>query len=233
MHSPHNPSQPALAGAAAPVSDPARWDQRYREGGDGWELGQPAPPLEDFLRHHPLAPSKAGRVLVPGCGRGHEAALLAELGFAVVGLDFSTEAIREASRLYGPDRPQLRWLCADLFAPAALKAAGFDEESLDGVVEHTCFCAMDPALRDAYRATVSTLLKPGGWLLGLFLCHSRPGGPPFGSDSSALAEAWCRTGMVEQIWQPAASSLSKRSDEWLGLWRKAETTAPVANQEVQ
>ena len=72
-----------------------------------------------------------------------------------------------------------------------------------------------------------------GWELGLFLCHSRPGGPPFGSDPSALAEAWCETGLVEQIWQPVASTLSKRSDEWLGLWRKPESTAPATNQEVQ
>ena len=81
-------------------------------------------------------------------------------------------------------------------------------------------------------ATVTTLFKPGGWLLGLFFCHSRPGGPPFGSDPLALAEAWRDTGLVEQIWQPAASSLSKRSDEWLGLWRKQETSASVAKQEV-
>jgi thiopurine S-methyltransferase len=111
----------------------------------------PHPPLEHFLHYHLLSPSKAGTVLVPGCGRGHEAALLTELGYEVVGLDFSTEAIKEARLLSGPDRPQLRWLCADLFAPAALIAAGLDEESFDGVVEHTCFCAIDPALREAYR----------------------------------------------------------------------------------
>jgi hypothetical protein len=39
--------------------------------------------------------------------------------------------------------------------------------------------------------------------------------------------------LIEQIWQPAAGSHAKRSDEWLGLWRKPETTAPAANQEVQ
>ena len=61
------------------VGDPERWDQRYREGSDGWELGRPAPPLELFLCQHPAAPRAGGLVLVPGCGRGHEAALLAEL----------------------------------------------------------------------------------------------------------------------------------------------------------
>lgn len=215
-----NPFASPAPEAAAAGCDPERWDQRYREGRDGWELGQPAPPLERFLRHHSLAPSKAGRVLVPGCGRGHEADLLAELGFSVVGLDFSTEALKEARRLHGPERPELRWIQADLFAPAALKAAGLTDASLDGMVEHTCFCAIDPVLREVYRSTVRALLKPGGWLLGLFLCHSPRGGPPFGSDPTELAEAWRQAGMVEELWQPAEGSLSQRGDEWLGLWRK-------------
>jgi thiopurine S-methyltransferase len=170
-------------------------------------------------------------VLVPGCGRGHEAALLAGLGFAVVGLDFSSEAIKEARRLHGFDSPQLRWVQADLFDPAALEDAGLEPESLDGVVEHTCFCAIDPALREAYRSTVKGLLKPGGWLLGLFLCHSRAGGPPFGSDATALAQSWHEAGMVEQLWLPAEATLAKRSDEWLGLWRKPVGTATPIHQE--
>ena len=232
MKTPLHPSGPASTGAAAPVRDPERWNQRYREGSDGWELGQPAPPLEHFLRHHPLAPSASGRVLVPGCGRGHEAALLAGLGYAVVGLDFSSEAIKEARRLHGIDSPQLRWVQADLFEPAALKAAGLEDESVDGVVEHTCFCAIDPNLREAYRSTVKGLLKPGGWLLGIFFCHSRAGGPPFGSDPTALAQSWHGAGMVEQLWQPAEAPLAKRSDEWLGLWRKPMTTATAIHQQM-
>ncbi len=213
-------SSPVPGVRQASESEAARWDQRYRDGSDGWELGQPAPPLAMFLRRHPLAPQREGKVLVPGCGRGHEAALLAELGYSVVGLDFSGEAVREARRRYGPDRPQLRWLQADLFDAAALAAAGLGKESLDGLVEHTCFCAIDPRQRAAYRATVLRLLKPGGWLLGLFLCHSREGGPPYGSDPEELARQWRQTGLVAELWEPAQGSVAQRSDEWLGLWRK-------------
>lgn len=202
------------------VGDPERWNQRYREGSDGWELGRPAPPLELFLRQHPAAPHAGGLVLVPGCGRGHEAALLAELGFTVVGLDFSGEAIREARRLHGDERPELRWLQADLFDAAALKAAGLGEGCLAGVLEHTCFCAIDPSQRDAYRATISSLLRPGGWLLGLFSCHDREGGPPYGSDPAELERSWQCSGLERQIWEPAKGSVASRSDEWLGLWRK-------------
>lgn len=181
------------AAAASPMAGPAAWDQRHREGSDGWELGRPAPPLEAFLRDDTRSPQPPGQVLVPGCGRGHEAALLAELGFAVVGLDFSGEA---------------------------LAAAGLGAASLDGVVEHTCFCAIDPSQRPAYLARMHQLLVPGGWLLGLFWCHPRPGGPPWGSDAAALEQHLRGAGFRCELWEPARGSVASRQDEWLGLWRR-------------
>ena len=158
------------------------WDQRYREGRDGWELGEPAPPLRRFLEADPRAPQPPGRVLVPGCGRGHEAALLAQLGFDAIGLDLSAEALREASRCHGAGSDRLRWIQADLLDPAVRRSAGLAPASCGGVLEHTCFCAIEPAQRPAYIRAVTALLEPRGWLLGLFWCHDRPGGPPYGSD---------------------------------------------------
>lgn len=212
--------------APTPPLDPAAWDQRYRDGQDGWELGQPAPPLQTFLQEHPLAPQAAGPapVLVPGCGRGHEAALLAARAFAVVGLDFSAEALAEAQRLHGDGDQQsggrLRWLQADLFDGAALAAGGLAAGCLQGVVEHTCFCAIQPGQRRAYAATVHQLLQPGGWLLGLFWCHRRPGGPPFGSEPEEITALWRELGMEPLLWQPAEGSVSSREREWIGLWRR-------------
>jgi 3-hydroxyisobutyrate dehydrogenase-like beta-hydroxyacid dehydrogenase/SAM-dependent methyltransferase len=209
--------------AAATASAAAAWDQRYRDGQDGWELGTAAPPLAAFLREDPRRPLPPGRVLVPGCGRGHEATLLAELGFAAIGLDISGEALREARRLHGPDRPALRWLQADLLDPAALAAAGLADGSLRGVVEHTCFCAIDPTRRPDYLRAVTRLLAPGGWVLGLFWCHGRPGGPPFGSDPQELERQLRGAGLEPLLWEPARGSTAERHDEWLGLWRR--TTA--------
>lgn len=197
-----------------------RWDRRYREGRDGWELGQPAPPLERFLLRHRLAPRPPGRVLVPGCGRGHEVALLAEAGFSAVGLDLSALALEEARQLHGTDRPGLQWLQADLLDPAALERAGLAAASLDGVLEHTCFCAINPAQRPTYMDTIARLLRPGGWLLGLFWCHGRPGGPPWGSDPQAIAALCAEAGLVQQLWQPAEGSVPQRQQEWLGLWSR-------------
>jgi thiopurine S-methyltransferase len=210
-----------------PVAAASHWDQRYQEGSDGWELGQPAPPLAQFLRSHPLAPRSPGRVLVPGCGRGHEVALLADLGFSAIGLDFSGAALREARRLHGETRETLQWLQADLFDRRALAAAGLTAGSLSGIVEHTCFCAIDPGQRQEYIATACRLLAPGGWLLGLFWCHHQPGGPPWGSDPELVAGQLRQAGLVPEIWQPASGSVDKRQDEWLGFWRQPGTGADM------
>jgi thiopurine S-methyltransferase len=202
------------------------WDQRYLDGTDRWELGAPAPPLARFLKEQAQAPQPPGRVLVPGCGRGHEAALLASLGFEVVGLDFSAEAVREARRLHGGQAGGLTWVQADLLDAEALDAAGLGSASCDGVLEHTCYCAIDPALRQAYRSTVARLLQPEGWLLGLFWCHRRPGGPPYGSDADQLVADFTAAGFSQELWFPATNSApgpdnQPRDNEWLGLWRRA------------
>jgi len=211
--------QPEPVPFPVPSAEAAAWDQRYREGRDGWELGAPAPPLESFLREDPRRSRPPGAVLVPGCGRGHEAALLAELGYTTIGLDISGEALQEARRLHGADRPGLRWLQADLLDATALRSAGLADGSLQGVLEHTCFCAIDPARRSDYLTAVSRLLAPGGWLLGLFWCHTRPGGPPFGSDPDQLADQLRGAELLPLLWEPAQGSRAERPEEWLGLWQ--------------
>jgi thiopurine S-methyltransferase len=213
-----------MAEPTSPASA-AFWDGRYRSGGDRWELGAAAPVLADFLADHPWAPEPPGTVLVPGCGRGHEARLLAERGFDVVGLDFSSEALAEARRIPFLARGRLAWVQADLFDRPALTAAGLLPGSLAGVVEHTCFCAIDPGQRQAYINTVVDLLAPGGWLLALFWCHAQPGGPPFGADPGELEQRLRAAGLTAELWQPAplAAQLVQRpprQDEWLGFWRK-------------
>ena len=201
----------------------AWWDQRYIEGRDGWELGEPAPPLRQFFNDHPAAPAPPARVLVPGCGRGHEATLLAELGFEVIGLDLSAEALRAAQALHGSHH-RLQWLQGDL-----LDSDVFPASSFDGFLEHTCYCAMDPAQRPAYRAAAHRLIRPGGWLAGLFWCHSRPGGPPYGSDPASLQAAFTALGFAPELWFAATNSAcgrepQPREQEWMGLWRRLPGT---------
>jgi len=78
------------------TSTPDFWEDVYARGGDGWELGRPAPPLVDILD---TTPPPRGRVAVPGCGRGHDARLLAARGYDVTGFDFAPAALSQARAL--------------------------------------------------------------------------------------------------------------------------------------
>lgn len=148
------------------------WNQCYAEANTPWDKGQPSPPLVEALKKHPLK----GRVLVPGCGAGHDAAYVASLGCEVLGLDIAPLAI-ERARAAHPEMPESSWMLGDLFALPQTHSGTFD-----AVIEHTCFCAIPPSLRLAYRDAVHALLKPGGLLAGVWFINPDldPGeeGPP-------------------------------------------------------
>lgn len=176
-------------------SDPGFWDAIFREGGGGWELGRPTPPLETwFLEHSP----KDLRALVVGCGRGHEARLLARLGARVTAIDFAPTAITDARAATDPA------LAVDYQQRDLFTLTGPPEYDL--VVEHTCFCAIDPARRDDYVDRVAAVLRPGGALVGLFYAHGRPGGPPYTTSRDELVARFSRHFDVAHL-EPATNSI--------------------------
>jgi len=147
------------------------WETRYQTGDTPWEKGAPAPPLMEWLANHEIC----GRVLVPGCGSGHDVRELARAGADPVGIDLAPSAIQRADshRRAGAERYEV----ADLFAlPGHLIGA------FDWVFEHTCFCAINPSERSNYVAGVVAALKTHGRLLAVFyLDPDNDGeGPPFG-----------------------------------------------------
>jgi len=188
----------------------AFWSEKYQTGGDGWELGQAAPPLAAYFAG---AAEPAGVAAVLGCGRGHEVLLLAERGYRAVGFDFAPEAIAAgraaAARAGLVDAAQ--FVEADIFALADSERAG----TFDLLVEHTCYCAIDPGRRADYAAVASALLRPGGRLVGLFWDHGRPGGPPFSTSPDDVRARFGRALTIESL-DPAVGSVSSRANqEWL------------------
>jgi methyl halide transferase len=179
------------------------WNQCYANGNTPWDKGQPAPPLVAWLREHSLH----GRVLVPGCGPGHDAALIAAQGAQVLGLDIAPLTIERARAAY----PLLDWLEGDLFT---------HEGSYDAVFEHTCFCALSPALRADYVAAMKRLLRPGGRLVGIWFINPDldPGesGPPFPTPLPEL-EAWFAEGF--RIVEDAVPAVAFPGREGRERWR--------------
>lgn len=147
------------------------WEARYAAKDMPWEKGAPHPALVRYLERSPLS----GRVLVPGCGLGHDVRALAAAGAEPVGWDIAPSAVAAAQAIHpvGAERYELQ----DLFQPPAEALGAFD-----AVFEHTCFCAIDPGLREQYVARVGGLLKPGGTLLAIFFVNPDhdEGGPPYG-----------------------------------------------------
>ena len=159
------------------------WNRRYEEKDTPWDKGEAHPVLRDMLAHGALS----GRVLVPGCGTGHDVRALARRGLQVVGLDLAPLAL-DLARRHAPVADEA-YMLGDLFhLPPECRSA------FDGVFEHTCFCAIDPRRRADYVAAVRNVLRPGGCLFAVFFVD--PGndgdGPPFG----------CTTAELDQLFSP-------------------------------
>jgi SAM-dependent methyltransferase len=196
----------------ARVSTPEFWEGLYATGGDGWELGQPAPPLQEFVD---ATPPPRGRVAVPGCGRGHDARFLARRGYDVVGFDFSPAAVTAARALATREKVDVAFEQRDIFTLGRDYAHAFD-----GVWEYTCFCAIDPRRRDAYVQTMAAILKPGGWLLACFFPMRRiAAGPPFPVSRAEVQRRFGGRFRVERAQPPLRSARSRLGREWLVLAR--------------
>jgi len=173
-----------------PVSAPAFWDGLYAEHQDGWELGEAAPSLRAWLAagqtftHAGASPmSRPPHIAVPGCGRGHDARLLARHGYAVTGFDFADAAIAEARGLAATERLAVAFEQRDIFTLGPDYA-----ERFDAVWEYTCFCAIDPDRRAEYAQVLQAILRPGGILLACFYpLREGTDGPPFPVSREGIA----------------------------------------------
>ncbi len=148
------------------------WESCYLQGETPWDHGHASPPLLAEVAQRPLT----GRVLVIGCGPGHDVAALADLGVDVTGLDIAPSAVSLAQTNY--PRHAARFLEGDLFDLVPELRGAFHV-----VVEHTCLSGMPPELRPDYAAGVRAALKPGGQITGVWYINPDldPGetGPPF------------------------------------------------------
>lgn len=176
MESPSDPAGSANNPAGSGGSD---WEARYQAGDTPWEKGCAHPALVEWLRENRLT----GRILVPGCGTGHDVRVLAADPDAMVtGLDLAPSAIARAESI--PVVGGESYRLADFFSESAFEPGAFD-----AVFEHTCFCAIPPTLRPAYARAVSSALKPGGLFLAIFYknpSHGGDDGPPFGCSMEEL-----------------------------------------------
>jgi SAM-dependent methyltransferase len=161
--------------AFAPLSA-AYWQGRYDAGATGWDRGAVSPTLGSWIGSGALP---RGRILVPGCGRGHEVVALAGLGFRVTGLDFAPAAVREVRGRLAEAGLEADVVATDLFAYAPA-------EPFDAIYEQTCLCAFAPTQWEEYERRLASWLVPGGRLAAAFMQTSAPTGPPFSCPPDAM-----------------------------------------------
>jgi SAM-dependent methyltransferase len=155
------------------------WEARYQAGDTPWEKGRAHPALVEWLRENRLT----GTILVPGCGTGHDVRVLAaDPAARVTGLDLapSAKALAETFPKVGNET----YIVGDFLSGSSVAPDAFD-----AVFEHTCFCAISPALRASYASAISAAIKPGGYFLAIFYMnpsHGGDDGPPFGCSVEEL-----------------------------------------------
>ena len=93
------------------MSDADVWEARYRRGETGWDRGKVSPALYHWLDSGVVTPC---RILVPGCGRGHEVIQLAAAGFDVLTVDIAPSAVASVRKLLEKEALRAQVIEADL-----------------------------------------------------------------------------------------------------------------------
>lgn len=154
------------------------WDERYVKHATPWDRGGVSPALMEWLDSGVL---ETCRILVPGCGRGHEVVELARRGFEVVAVDVAPTAIDMLRRDLTQAQVDAQVICRDLLTwePG---------QSFDAVYEQTCLCALAPPAWPAYADRLADWVRPGAQLHALFMQTGEPGGPPYHCELSRMRE---------------------------------------------
>lgn len=146
------------------------WEVLYQTGDTGWDRGQVSPALQTWLNQGVI--QEGAKVLIPGCGRGHEVVVLAKLGFDVTAIDLAPSAIEALNQTLEDAGVSATTVCADIFSYQTA-------QQFDVVYEQTCLCAIEPKQRSDYERCLEKWLKAGGKLLFSMMQTGEVGGPPY------------------------------------------------------
>ncbi|HTS21477.1 MAG TPA: methyltransferase domain-containing protein [Casimicrobiaceae bacterium] len=197
------------------------WQEKFLAHETKWDRGEPNPQLARWLASGALAPC---RILVPGCGSGHEVVALARNGFTVTALDYAPAAIaltRERLERADARATVIETDVLDWPAPARF----------DAIYEQTCLCALHPDHWELYAERLDAWLAPGGRLFALLMQAPRTGaadgridGPPYHCDVNAV-----RALLPEPAWTWPAPAYARvaHSGGWVELAVVIEHSGPA------
>jgi SAM-dependent methyltransferase len=167
----------------------AFWTERYQRSFTPWDHGGIPAALTSALARGEV-PAPGARVLVPGCGTGHELAALAADHYDWLAVDLAPLAVEQARRLQPTSAERIR--VADFFLISPVDSG--DVDGFDWIYERAFLCALPPTRWRDVVDHAAQLLKPGGVWAGLFFVDDvaagaeRRRGPPFAIAAAEQAE---------------------------------------------
>ena len=186
------------------------WEQRYRAEDTPWDKGKPAPGLVDWLSNQNIDPDT--RVLVPGCGKGHDATAWSKAGFETTGMDLSDLALNDARKKYEA-LPNLAFFPGNFLEDTP-------QEPYDLIFEHTLYCAINPQQRNEYAKSLLNWLRPGGHFLAIhFVFPLTDEGPPFGASEEEIVTRFSSDFKLIKQWKPRHFD-GRKNEELMFFWQR-------------
>lgn len=152
------------------------WEQRYLEGQTGWDRGETSANLLHWIEVGLLKPC---RILIPGCGNGHEVLTLAAQGFDVVAIDIAPTPLVNLSEMLKSNNLSAKLIQADFFTWQP-------EQPFDAIYEQTSLCALHPEQWGEYEKCLYDWLSDNGKVFAQFMQSDQESGPPFHCDISDM-----------------------------------------------
>lgn len=144
------------------------WDAQYKIKSTGWDLGQIAPPIQNFIG---TIENKNCRILIPGCGNTYEAEHLLEKGFTnITVIDIAPTLVTLLQQKFA-NNCNIKIVLGDFFE---------HQGEYDIIIEQTFFCALPPFMRQKYVWKMHQLLAKEGKVAGLLFNRTFEASPPFG-----------------------------------------------------
>ncbi len=183
------------------------WQEYYDQDDLRWDLGEVSPPLKRLWQEGVLG---AGRMIIPGCGQGHEVLFFAEQGFEVTGVDYTDGGVGLLR-----NNLQKAGLKAQVVQSDFFELDDSHHGHYDLLLEQTFFCAIHPRDRTRYVDMARWLLKPGGLLAGLFYHTGEDDGPPYNTTQEDIQKNFSAGFEIVRL-EKCDHSIEKRKDkEWL------------------
>src|SRR5262245_60751073 len=164
------------------MTEEERWEKHYQEGHTPWDTGQPSSELMRVVATEGIQP---GTCIELGCGTGVNAVWLAQQGFDVTAIDFSTLALDRARKHAADAGVAVRFLEGDVLDPPAAIGGPYDF-----VFDRGCYHVVRRIDVSRYLRTLQQITRPGsrGLILTGNAREPHDPGPPLVSEEEIRTE---------------------------------------------